>query len=132
MRMRSYPTRKGSAKYSNKKVVIDGVKFDSIAESKYYSVAKHYAKKNELELRMQESFVLLPTHKRNEKTVRSISYKPDFTFWDGDKLVKVVDVKGFETKDFKIKAKWFCHKYDCDLTLAKYDSYRGLFSEIIF
>ena len=45
MRMRSYPARKGSAKYSNKKVVIDGVKFDSIAESKYYSVAKHYAKK---------------------------------------------------------------------------------------
>ena len=95
MRMRSYHARKGSAKYSNKKVVIDGVKFDSIAESKYYSVAKHYANKNELELRMQESFVLLPTHKRNGKTVRSISYKPDFTFWDGDKLVKVVDVKGW-------------------------------------
>lgn len=119
-------------KYGNKKVVVDGIKFDSIAESKYLPVARLYAQKHNLELRLQEKFVLLPAHKRNGKTVRAIKYVPDFTFWDGDQLVKVVDVKGMQTKDFKIKAKWFCYKYNCDLILAKYDSYTGLFAETIF
>ncbi|AFM70865.1 hypothetical protein EHR_09810 [Enterococcus hirae ATCC 9790] len=35
------------------------------------------------------------------------------------KLVKVVDVKGMQTKDFKIKAKLFCHRYQVPLILAK-------------
>lgn len=133
MKLRKYPSAKSNGpKYGNKKVVLDGIKFDSIAESKYYAVAKNFAKKNALELRLQESFILLPKHHRNGKAVQAISYKPDFTFWDGDRLAKVVDVKGVETKEFRIKAKWFCYKYDCDLILAKYDSYKNLFSETVF
>lgn len=133
MKLRKYPSAKSNGpKYGNKKVVLDGIKFDSVAESKYYAVAKKFAKKNALELRLQESFILLPKHRRNGKAVQAISYKPDFTFWDGDRLAKIVDVKGVETKEFRIKAKWFCYKYDCDLILAKYDSYKNLFSETVF
>lgn len=119
-------------KYGNKKVIVNGIKFDSIAESKYYPLAKRYAQKHQLELRLQEKFVLLPRHTRNGKTVRAISYIPDFTFWKNNELVKVVDVKGAETKEFKLKAKWFCHKYSCDLILAKYDPRKNLFAEILF
>ena len=42
-------------------------------------------------------------------------------------LVKVVDVKGMQTKDFKIKAKLFCHQYQVPLILAK--KYRNTFKE---
>ncbi|WP_154649845.1 DUF1064 domain-containing protein, partial [Enterococcus faecium] len=42
-------------------------------------------------------------------------------------LVKVVDVKGMQTKDFKIKAKLFCHQYQAPLILAK--KYRNTFKE---
>ena len=118
-----------NAKYGNRKIYFEGIKFDSIAEANYYAVAKRYADQHGLELRLQERFELLPTHKRNGKTVRAIKYVPDFTFWDGDRLVKVVDVKGFETKDFKLKAKWFCYKYDCDLILAKYNPREKVFTE---
>ncbi|HAQ5152239.1 DUF1064 domain-containing protein, partial [Enterococcus faecium] len=52
---------------------------------------------------------------------------PDFTFYKNGKLVKVVDVKGMQTKDFKIKAKLFCHQYQAPLILAK--KYRNTFKE---
>lgn len=48
-------------------------------------------------------------------------------FTKNGKLVKVVDVKGMQTKDFKIKAKLFCHQYQVPLILAK--KYRNTFKE---
>ncbi|MFN6691358.1 DUF1064 domain-containing protein, partial [Enterococcus gallinarum] len=66
------------------------------------------------------------------KTIRSITYTPDFTFWDGNKLVQAVDVKGVQTEAFKIKAKLFCFRYQIELILAKYDRKTGLFIESKF
>lgn len=119
-------------KYGARKTVYRGITFDSKAEAKYYLFAFAYAAEHDLELRLQEPFELLPKHRRNGKAVRAVKYVPDFTFWDGDELVKVVDVKGMQTSDFKIKAKWFCYRYDIDLTIAKYDYKTGLFDETIF
>lgn len=125
-------TTKRRHKYSARKTVYRGITFDSKAEAKYYLFAFAYATEHDLELRLQEPFELLPKHRRNGKAVRAVKYVPDFTFWNGDKLVKVVDVKGMQTSDFKIKAKWFCYSYDIDLTIAKYDYKTGLFDETIF
>ncbi|MES5429863.1 DUF1064 domain-containing protein [Enterococcus gallinarum] len=119
-------------KYSNHKIVIGGIKFDSVAEAKYLSFAIEYAKANDLELRLQEKFELQPKYCLGKKTVRAITYTPDYTFWSDDKLVKVVDVKGMQTEAFKIKAKLFCFKYQIPLILAEYDRKTGLFSERIF
>lgn len=125
-------TRNRKNKYSARKTLAYGIKFDSLAEARYYPVAVDFAKKNECELRLQEAFEIQPKYKRSGKTVRAIKYIPDFTFWQDGKLVKIVDVKGTQTKDFKIKAKIFCYKYDCDLTIAKYDYRTGIFLESVF
>ena len=119
-------------KYGARKTVSHGITFDSAAEAKYYPFAFAYATEHGYELRLQEAFELLPKHRRNGKAVRAVKYVPDFSFWEGGTLVKVVDVKGMQTSDFKIKAKWFCYRYDVDLTIAKYDYKTGLFDETVF
>lgn len=125
-------TRGRKNKYSARKTVAYGIKFDSLAEARYYPFAVNFASQNDCELRLQEPFEIQPKYRRNGKTVRAIKYVPDFTFWRNDELVKIVDVKGTQTKDFKIKAKIFCYKFDCDLTIAKYDYRTGLFNETVF
>lgn len=119
-------------KYGARKTTVGGITFDSAAEARYYPFAKAFAIENGYELRLQEAFELLPKHRRNGKAVRAVNYIPDFTFWQNNELVKVVDVKGAQTADFKIKAKWFCYQYDIDLILAKYDYKTGLFTESPF
>ncbi|MEO3996853.1 DUF1064 domain-containing protein, partial [Enterococcus faecalis] len=72
-------------------------------------------------------FELMPKFELDGKKYRKIEYIPDFTFYKNGKLVKVVDVKGMQTKDFKIKAKLFCHQYQAPLILA--NKYRNTFKE---
>lgn len=124
--------KRKKTKYNNRKTVVDGIEFDSAAEAEYYRVAKAYAKKNGLELRLQEKFVLQEKYRIHGVGKRAITYTPDFTFWDGDKLVRVVDVKGMQTESFKIKAKIFCYKYQIPLVLAVLDSRSGMFKETNF
>lgn len=119
-------------KYSNRKTVVNGIKFDSVAEARYLPFATRYAETNGLELRLQEKSELQPKFRIGNKTIRSITYTPDFTFWDGNKLVQAVDVKGVQTEAFKIKAKLFCFRYQIELILAKYDRKTGLFIESKF
>lgn len=115
------------SKYGNKKIEVDGIMFDSKAEAEYYDLAVWQAQAEGWELKLQERFELLPKFELDGKKYRKIEYVPDFTFYKHGKLVKVVDVKGMQTKDFKIKAKLFCHKYQVPLILAK--KYRNTFKE---
>ena len=115
------------SKYGNKKVEVDGIMFDSKAEAEYYDLAVWQAQAEGWELKLQERFELMPKFELEGKKYRKIEYVPDFTFYKNGKLVKVVDVKGMQTKDFKIKAKLFCHKYQIPLILAK--KYRNTFKE---
>jgi len=96
---------KSTTKYKNKKVIVDDVKFDSKMEANFHNYLK--MKFRDCEIVLQPKFVLQPTFKNNKnETVRSISYKADFQIGD-----IVIDVKGFETKDFIIKKKLFMYKY---------------------
>lgn len=115
------------SKYGNKKVEVDGIMFDSKAEAEYYDLAVWQAQAEGWELKLQERFELMPKFELDGKKYRKIEYIPDFAFYKNGKLVKVVDVKGMQTKDFKIKAKLFCHKYQIPLILAK--KYRNTFKE---
>ena len=122
--------KKKKNKYSAKKTAVKGIgTFDSKAEAEYFFIARTYAMAHGLEMRMQEKFELMPKFKLNGKTYRAITYKPDFTFYKGDELVKTVDVKGVQTEVFKMKAKLFCQKYQAPLILAKKTS-RGFTEEI--
>lgn len=112
-------------KYGAKKVLVDGIKFDSKAESIYYLLHK-----SDRSMKMQETFVLQDKFRLNGKAYRAINYKSDFTFYDNrNQLVKVVDVKGVILPEFKIKAKMFANRYGIPVTIAKKVARRNEFQE---
>lgn len=108
-------------KYFNKKVVIDGIKFDSKKEANRYMELKVLEKVGIIrELELQPLFVLQSeyTNNKNEK-IRAITYKADFMYFDNhfDKYI-VEDVKGYKTDVYKLKKKIFEYKYP-NLTLKE-------------
>ena len=108
------------SKYGAKKTEIDGIRFDSKREAAYYSELKLLKMAGELDFELQPKFTLIEGFEKNGKKYRPTHYIADFliTYRDGRKVV--IDVKGFETKDFKIKAKLFNQRYpELELRLVK-------------
>ena len=98
-------------KYKNKKVQIDMYVFDSIAESRRYKELALLEKAGEIEnLQLQPKFLLQESFKKNGKTYREREYIADVMCEERGKVI-VEDVKGMETKEFKIKRKLFEYKY---------------------
>ena len=102
-------------KYRNKKIVIDGIKFDSIAEGRRYKELKILEKGNYItDLKLQPKF-----DNAKGEHVRAITYKADFSYIENGKII-VEDVKGVITKEFAIKKKLFEYKYkDVEFRLIK-------------
>lgn len=109
------------AKYNSKKIVIDGITFDSQLESKYYLHLKELKEQGRIEdFELQPTFELLPGFKYNGKSYRAIKYKADFKVTYKDR-VEIVDTKGVITKYFAIKKKLFLYNYpDCNLKLLTF------------
>lgn len=102
------------SKYGNKKVIVDGIKFDSKKEATRYGELLLMERAGLIkDIALQQKFLLLDTFKdKFGKTHRSITYITDFTYVECDDGQKVAeDSKGFKTADFKIKEKLFCHAY---------------------
>jgi hypothetical protein len=71
------------------------------------------------DIKIQPSFELQPSYKKNGKTIKSIHYKADFAYYDLIHRCKVVeDVKGMKTQVYKLKKKMFEYKYP-ELTLTE-------------
>ena len=100
-------------KYGNKKVVVDGMDFDSNLESERWKELRILEKANLIkDLRRQIKFELQPSYKKNDKTIQSIKYIADFMYYDLNKKQFVVeDTKGFKTDVYKLKKKIFEYKY---------------------
>ncbi len=99
-------------KYHNKKVVIDGITFDSRKEANYYcelKILKMAGKVKDFE--MQVPFELQPKFKHDGKTVRAIKYVADFVVHYPDGQQVVVDTKGFRTKEYLLKRKMLLYKH---------------------
>lgn len=96
-------------KYNNSKTVVDGITFDSKKEAKRYTVLKSLQDDGYIkDLKLQVPFELLP--KGNGE--RSVRYIADFTYYDVEKNINVVeDVKGFKTDVYKLKRKLFKYRY---------------------
>lgn len=112
--------KKRTNKFNAKKVTVDGFKFDSQAEADYWLYLKELWQEGKiLEIELQPKYELQPkfTNPRGSK-ILPINYKADFlvTYKDGSK--QVIDVKGMETADFKLKKKMFEYKYDQSLILV--------------
>ena len=98
-------------KYKNKKTIIDGIEFDSKAEAKRFCELRLLEKARKIkDLTLQPCFILQPSFKKNGKTYRKIEYIADFQYEENGKII-IEDVKGMETKEFKIKRKLFEYKY---------------------
>lgn len=105
-------------KYHAKKVVFDGITFDSKKEGLYYLKLKDMERRGEIsELRLQVPYELLPTIYRDEvvhlktknKVVkrliqRAVTYVADFVYvQDGKEMV--IDAKGMRLPDYILKKK---------------------------
>lgn len=101
------------AKYKNKKIEVDGIKFDSKREAARYEQLKMLEKAKLIkELELQKVFELQPSFRKNGKTYRKITYKADFYYYDNHlKKYVVEDTKGFKTETYKIKKKMFEYVY---------------------
>ncbi len=101
-------------KYSNTKVWLDNIEFDSKKEARRYSQLKLLIRAKEImDLKMQVPFELQEGFRDNQKNWRRpIIYIADFTYIDiRTPFLIIEDTKGFRTPDYKIKKKLFLHKY---------------------
>jgi hypothetical protein len=109
-------------KYNAKKTVIDEITFDSKAEGEYYLILKEKNLNMEIEsFRCQPVFILQDSFEKDGKKYRKIEYRADFAILHNDGHIEIIDVKGFETVEFKIKRKLFEYHFPLiTLTLVKY------------
>ncbi len=101
-------------KYRNKKVVIDGIKFDSKKEANRYCELKTLLNAKAIKnLELQKEYTLIPAQyeyieingKKKRKCIeRACNYKADFVYEKDGKTI-VEDTKGYKTKDYIIKRK---------------------------
>ena len=100
-------------KYHNKKVIVDGIKFDSKLEARRYKDLKLMQDVGLIkDLQLQPQFLLIPSFRKNGKTYRKTVYIADFSYFSikDDKII-VEDTKGYETDVYKLKKKMFEFKY---------------------
>jgi hypothetical protein len=101
---------KRRSKYNARKVVVDGVRFDSQAEADYYEKLRNDPAVEDL--RLQPEFILLDSFRDSTgKKHRAIKYRADFAYRDRNSHQVVVEVKGVETPMWKLKYKLFLHRY---------------------
>lgn len=119
-------------KIKHKKTEVDGIIFHSKMESEYYEYLKELKAQGIVKrFSLQPSFILQDkfivvdgeiiegSHpdfnkiKRKTKapTVQAIKYISDFEVEYADGKIKIVDTKGQETADFKLKKKMFAYRY---------------------
>lgn len=98
-------------KYHNRRVIVDGLKFDSVKEAKRWRELCLLYRAGEIgEVERQVEFVLIPTQRTRTpdgktKTERAVKYRADFVYIDKNGRQVVEDVKGVQTKEYIIKRK---------------------------
>lgn len=118
--------QKKKNKYGNKKVVIDGIKFDSQKEGNRYIELKQKERLGLIsDLRLQVKYELQPSYKINGKTIKAINYVADFVYKvslsDNEHPTMLItqtiveDTKGYRTEVYKLKKKMFEYKYGIEI-----------------
>jgi hypothetical protein len=109
--------------------VVDGITFDSQAESLYYNQLKYLKHAKQIkDFKLQPRYLLQDSFQKNGKTYRKIEYIADFEVTNLDGSTQIIDIKGAITKEFAIKQKLFELKYMDSITLLKYKN--GQFVEV--
>ena len=94
------------SKYRSNKTYYNGIRFDSGKEADRYTELLILQKAGIIsDLQRQVKFPLLPAQYAGKKCIfKAINYYADFTYIQDGKLV-VEDVKGFKTKEYRMKEK---------------------------
>lgn len=111
-------------KYRNKKVVRNGITYDSKKEADRHAVLRLLERAGKIrDLQRQVKFVLIPAQyepdtvgkrggiKKGKLIERECSYIADFVYEENGKKI-VEDTKGFRTADYKIKRKLMLFMHD--------------------
>lgn len=97
-------------KYSAKPTVVDGIRFDSQAEARYYSALKLRVAAGEVIMFLRQTKFHLPG---------GTSYSVDFQEFHADGTVHFIDVKGFDTAAFKKAKKQVEALYPIEIEVVK-------------
>jgi hypothetical protein len=88
------------SKYGNKKVEIDGFKFDSKKEAHHYRVLKNLQENGSI-----QNLKIHPRYDLSINGTKICSYIPDFEYINGAGELKTIDVKGVKTPVYQLKKK---------------------------
>lgn len=113
---------KKRSKYGNRKVVRDGIKFDSEREAARFAELKVLRAMGKIrDLRLQANFTLVEGYTTIEgERIKPMVYREDFTYERATEpdcngavywLREVEDVKGMRTKEYQLKKKLMREKY---------------------
>ena len=119
------------SKYGNRKVIVEGINFDSEREAKRYLILKDYQNKGDIsDLKLQVVYELIPAIKelktvvlktktiQKEVTIQqAITYRCDFTYIKDEKLI-VEDVKispKMLPQEYKLKKKLLRYVHGIDI-----------------
>jgi hypothetical protein len=113
---------KKRSKYGNRKVVRDGIKFDSEREAARFAELKVLRAMGKIrDLRLQANFTLVEGYTTIEgKRIKTMVYRSDFAYERATEpdcngavywLREVEDVKGVKTKEYQLKKKLMQDKY---------------------
>lgn len=110
-------------KYRSRKVIYDGISFDSKKEAHRYCELKLLQRAGKISnLELQKVFELIPAQrepdtigarggiKKGKVIEQAVKYVADFVYTQDGKTV-VEDTKGFKTKDYIIKRKLMLYVY---------------------
>ena len=96
------------SKYNNRKTWVDGICFDSAKEAAYYQDLKLLHQAGEIRgFCRQPEFILVD----GDAEHRAITYKADFIIFNNDGTYEVIDVKGYESGQWKRTEKMFGLRY---------------------
>ena len=100
------------SKYHSRKVIVDGITFDSAKEARRYGELKLQEKAGEIyDLQRQVPFVVIPVQKdENGKVIeREVKYIADFTYKEKGSLRRTVeDTKGLKRGNTSSKESSCC------------------------
>lgn len=108
-------------KYRNKKVVVEGITFDSRKEAMRWVQLRQMQEHGRItDLQRQVVFQLAPSVLLHGEFRRkkALTYTADFSYTDEGGNLVIEDVKGLQTKEFRIKAHLMKAYLDLDVRLV--------------
>ena len=94
------------SKYKSQSITLDGIRFQSKEEAKYYELLKRKKARGEiLNFELQPKYVLQLGFTYFGKNVRPIHYIGDFLIYHLDGTEEVIDIKGYATAEALNKRK---------------------------